>query len=70
MAPIFFVVSLTVITILNSFSSSPKFGPSILVKRNSSSRSIGRYMWLTSRHLEGGTAEIRFVMGSGRVWII
>ena len=23
-------------------------------------------MWLTSRHLKGGTAEIRFVMGSGR----
>ena len=28
------------------------------------------YMWLTSRHLEGGTAEIRFVVGSGRVWLI
>ena len=27
-------------------------------------------MWLTSRHLKGGTAEIRFVMGSGRVWRI
>ena len=33
-------------------------------------RSIGRHMWLTSRHLEGGTAKIRFVMGSGRVWRI
>ena len=28
------------------------------------------HMWLTSRHLKGGTAEIRFVMGSGRVWCI
>ena len=27
-----------------------------------------RHMWLTPRHLEGGTAEIRFVMGPGRVW--
>ena len=24
-------------------------------------------MWLTYRHLKGGAAEIRFVMGSGRV---
>ena len=25
---------------------------------------------LNSRHLKGGRAEIRFVMGSGRVWSI
>ena len=29
-----------------------------------------RHMWLTLRHLKGGTAEIRFVAGSGRVWCV